>query len=125
VRRQKFDVNARAVVVAFKLRGAGNLEQIAIAGVILRQQQHVERALVQLGVAVGHTAARQVAFHAEDRLNLGIDGGLIEILHAVHGAVVGDRQRWHLQRFRALDNFLDFAQAIEQRKFGMNVQMNK
>ena len=60
-----------------------------------------------------------------DRLNAGIGRRAVKILYAVHRAVIGDRERGHFKLFGAADQFLDLAQAVQQRKFSMDVQMHK
>ena len=99
VRCQIVVVDARAIVVALKLRGAGDLEQVFVADFVFRQHEQVIRATVDLRVAVGHAAVGRgdVAFHAEDRLDPGFFAGVVEVDDAEHDAVIGDRQRLHAE----------------------------
>jgi hypothetical protein len=52
-------------------------------------------------------------------------GGVVKIDHPEHCAVVGQRQRRHAQLPGALDQLLDVAEAIQQRVFGMDVQVDE
>ncbi len=75
--REEVVIDARLVIVAVELRVRGNLEQVAVAGEVLRQQQEVIILLVQLAIAPAHGAAPLglVGFHAQQRLNACIPGG--------------------------------------------------
>ena len=41
VRRQDFLVNARLVIIALQMRGGGELDEIFVAGLVLRQQSEM------------------------------------------------------------------------------------
>ncbi len=125
VLRQHFLIDTRAIVEAFQLRDAGELQQVLITRLILRQQQQVIRAFVFLRIAIGARAAREVALHADDGLDARLLGRVEEIDHAVHHAVIGDRHGGLAQFFGALDDRADFAQAVQHRIFTMHVKMNK
>ena len=67
----------------------------------------------------------EIGFHAQDRLDARAFGGAIEVDHREHRAVIGQRQGRHPQ-LRALRHQVgDAAQAVEQRVFGMDVQVNE
>ena len=125
MRGQEVVVDARVVVEALQLRGAGDPQQVLVAGLVLGQQQQVERALVQLRVAVRHAARRQVGLDADDGLDALLDGLGVELDDAMHRAVVGERNGRHRQLAGAPHQLLEIAEAVEQRVFGMTVQMNE
>ncbi len=93
---QEIVVDARVVVEALQLGGAGDLQQVLVAGLVLRQQQQVAGFLVHLGVALLH--ARGLPGRPP-RPMMGLmpaaRGGVVEIDHPEHGAVVGDGQGRH------------------------------
>ena len=125
MRRQELVVDARVVIEAIQLGRAGDFEQILIAGGIFSQQQHVRGSFIQLGVTVGHTPGRHVGFQADNGLNPGRFGGIEKFDHPKHGAVIGQGHRRHTQFLDAFDQFLEIAEAVQQRIFGMDVQVDK
>ena len=56
---QKVVIDARPVVEAFELGGAGDLQQVAVAGVVLGQEKLVEGATVELRVPVADAPPRR------------------------------------------------------------------
>ncbi len=122
---QELMVDARAVVEALELRGRTNLEQVLIADLVLRQQQQVVTLAIDLGIAIGHAPLGQVRLDADDRLDADLLAGPIELDRRVHGPVVRDGERWHVQLARALGQLRDAAQPVQQRIFAMHVQMNE
>ncbi len=52
-------------------------------------------------------------------------GGVVEIDHPEHRAVVGNGHGWHVQFLGALDQLLDIREAIEQRVFGVDVEVGE
>ena len=70
-------------------------------------------------------ARRQVGLQPDDRLDPRGLGGVVELDHPEHGAVIGERQGGHAHLVGALDQLLDVAEAIKQRVFGVDVQMDE
>jgi hypothetical protein len=103
----------------------GNLNQIAITGVVLRQQQQVEGAVVELRVLILHTARRQISFHPDDRTQPGFARRTMEIDDAVHHAVVGQGQRRHAQGLGLRHQIRDVAEPVQHRVLGMDVKVNE
>ena len=112
-------VDARLVVIAVELRVGAYLEQVAVAGLVLSQQQQVVATLVVHRVAACHwpAPAGQVRLDADHRANAGRAAGAEEGNHPVHGAMVGQGQRGLSQRLGALDQLVYPAEAIKQRVF--------
>ncbi len=99
----------------------GELHEVAIAGVVGRQQRQV----VALGPA---RAARgvvvdEVDLTAEDRLDAVLVARLIELDGPVHDAVVGQPERRLLELGGALRQRVDLARTVEQRVLGVDVEM--
>jgi len=109
---EQFLIHPGTVVVAAHLGLAGQLEQVAVAGLVASQQQQVVGLDVQVRVAVVHAAPGQVCFHADHRLDPGLFRRAEELNHAEHRAVIGDRQRRHLHLGGALDQPVDLAQPV-------------
>ena len=118
-------VDARVVVKALQLGDAGNLQQVLVAGSILRQQQQVGGLFVLLGVVLLDGAGCQVGFQPDDGLDAGLSGGVVELDHTEHGAVVGDGDARHAHCVGAFDQFVDVAESVEQGVFGVDVEMDK
>ncbi len=123
--RQHIVVDAWVVVEAFQLGGAGKLQQVAVAGLILCQQQQVARLLVFLRVVFPDGAGCQVGFQPDDGVDTCLDGGVVELDHPEHGAVVGDGEAGHAHVAGALNQLVDIAEPIKQRVFGVDVKMYK
>ncbi len=122
---QEILVDARIIIEAFQLGRRGDLEQVLVTGLVLGQQQQVGGAPVLLGVMFLHRAGRQVGFQPDDGLDAGLLGGVVELDHAEHGAVVGDGQGRHVHLLGALDQLLDVREAIQQGVFGVDVQVGE
>ena len=122
---EEFLVDAGVVVEAFQLRSRGDLEQVLITGLVLGQEQQVRGLAVFLRVVLLHGAGRHVGLQPDDGLDPGILCGVVELDHAEHRAVVGDGQGGHVHLFGALDQLLDVAEAVEQRVFGVNVEVGE
>ena len=122
---QEILVDARMVIEAFELRGGSDLEQVLVTGHILRQQQQMIRAAVEARVAIGHAAASEVTFHADNGFDAGVGAGAVEIQNAKHNAVIGDGEGGHIKLAGALDEGLYSALTIEQGELAMDVEMDK
>jgi hypothetical protein len=124
---QQIVVDARFVVVTIHLALAGNFEQVAIAGHIFCQQQQMIILTIKLRVAPTHWPAphRLVGFDADNGLDLALFTGAEEFDGAVHYAVIGQCQRWLTQALGLGHQLLDAAQAVEQRVFGMGVEVDE
>ena len=112
VLREHFFVDAGLVVEAFQLGDADEFEQILVAGLVLRQQDDVIRLFIV--IAVVPRILRDVGFHADDGLDLRGFAGLVEIDHAKHRSVIGNRQRGHAQFRRVRRQSLHTAQSVQQ-----------
>ena len=71
-------IDARFVVVAFELRRRGQLEQIAIVRLILRQQQLVVARGVLLALAQVHASRSDIGFHADNGLDVAVFSRLVD-----------------------------------------------
>ena len=118
-------VDAGIIVEALQLGGAGDLQQVVVAGLVLGQQQQVGGLLVFLRIALAHAARRHVGLQPDDRLDPRGLGGVEELDHPEHGAVIGEGDGGHAHLGGALGQLLEVAEAIKQRVFGMDMQVDK
>ena len=118
-------IDAWEVIEAIQLGCTGDLQQVLVAGHILRQQQQVAGFLIQLGIAIGHATCSQVGFNSHDRFDARLGGGIVEFHHSEHGPVVGKRQGWHAHFLGALDHLFYVAESIQQGIFRVDVKVNK
>ena len=89
MRSKEITVNAGLVVEALQLCRRGDLHQVLITCVTVRQEQNVVAMLVPLGIAIIHGTQGQVRLHADDGLNACSFAGLVELDGSIHCAVVG------------------------------------
>ena len=128
-------VHARPVVEALQVGGRHELQQVAVAGLVLRQEREVVVLLLVLaGVPLEPRARRDVGLDADDRLDAGGAPGLEEAERAEHGAVIRDGHRGHaVARGLREDGRsvgmelrrLDPGGAVQQRVLGVDVEVNE
>ena len=68
---------------------------------------------------------RNINFTADNRFDAAFLSRLVKINDAVHGAVVGYRQRCHAEIFCRVEQVINSCRAVEQTVFRMNVQMSE
>ena len=124
VRREQLAVHARAVVEALQVRGGRELDQVAVAGLVLCQQREVEGAAL-LRIALRPAPRRNVALQAEDRLHVARARRFVELDHAVERAVAGDRERVLSEVLRAIEERRDLAEPVQQRELGVGVKVDE
>ena len=126
--REGFKIGARFVVKTLQMRVGNELQEILVAGEILRDEAEMKHALaVLVGAAVFLEAGgfNEVEFAADDRLDaLGL-GGVVELDRTVKIAVVGEREGLHPQLRRAIHQPVDPARAVEEAVVGMDVEVDE
>ena len=127
VRFEQFAVNARLVIIAFQVRGSGELDEIFVAGLVLGKQDEM---IINVAPATGgfflETAAgSHVNFAADDGFDAFRARRLVKINRAIHHAVVGDGKRGKFKFVGLVHQPVKPACAIEQRILGVQMQMNK
>ncbi len=122
---QQRPVDAGLVVEALGEAGADQIAEVAVAGLVFAQQDQVGVGVVEAVLLVMPGARGDVDLAADDGLDARGAAGLVEGHRPVHHAVVGDRQGTLPQFFGALRQLLDAAGAVEQRIFGMDVEMDE
>ena len=123
---QKFLVHARLIVIAFRKRAAHDLHEIGIALIVLGEKDQVIIPVVSGSLfPVKSGSGRHIDFTADDGLDPRLFGCFIKIDHAVHDAVIGYGSAVHAKFLDALNIFFDLVGSVQQRVFGVDVQMCK
>ena len=135
---EQLPVEARLVVVALEERPAGELDEVAVAGLGLGQQREVVvELLAALGVAAGvvdpaparRALAAVVVGHvglgADDRLDALLAALLVELQRAVHVAVIGDPDRRLPVGHRLGHQLVEPGRAVQHRELGVDVQVGE
>ena len=127
MRPQELLVHPGAVVVALEMRRGHELHEVLVTGEVLRQEHQVERLAVPLDarVAVVPAVARDVGLDADDRLDARLACGDVKVDRAVQGAVIGERQRRHLQLFRARHEIAHAREPVEQAVLAVRVEVDE
>ena len=125
VLRQQLLVDPRLVVVAVEVRGGRQRQEVAVADVVLGQEDEVVVVRIGLALLVGHAAGGDVGLDADDRLDPRLLGGGVERDDPVHAPVVGERQRRHPLLGDALRHLRNAAQAVEQAELGVDVEVDE
>ena len=135
---QQVPVQAGLVVVTLEERLAGELDEVAVAGVALGQEgQVVVELLAALGVAAGvvdpapagRTLAAVVVGHvglgADDRLDALLAALLVELQRPVHVAVVGDPERRLPVGDRLGHQLVEPGGPVQHRELGVDVEVGE
>ena len=95
----------------FQETGRGERHEVAIAGVVGREQGE----MVALGLArtARGVVVDEIYLAAEDRLDAVLGAGAVKLDHAVHDAVIGESERGLVELGGPLGQVLDLARAIE------------
>ena len=91
----------------------------------LGQQNEVIRRLADVAALGQPASGRDVHLAAENRLHAPLLGVVVEDDRREHVAVLGDRQRRHLEAGRLVEQLVDAARAVEQGKLGVTMKMNE
>ena len=126
VLREQLLVDARLVVEALGVAGRHQLDQVVVALVGLREQdQMVLRLARDCRSSCAGSPGRHVDLAAENRLHAPLPRVVVKDHRREQVAVLGDRHRRHLQRGRLIEQLVDPARAVEQRKLGVEMEMDE
>ena len=117
---EQLPVDARLVVVALEVAERGELDQVAVSLVRLGEEREVRLALLLRVPVVG-----DVDLAAEHRLDSLVPRRLVEVDRTGERAVVGERDRRHLELGGALREVRDPAGAVEDRVLGVDVEVDE
>ena len=125
VRGEQLLVDPRLVMHALEMRGRHQPNEIAVAGFVARQEgEMMGRVPLRTGPVLDR-ARRHVGLDADDRFDPGVRRRLIKFDRPVEVAVIGDRDRGHLEFRRFFHQLLHPHRAIEERILGVEVEMNE
>ena len=113
---QQLAIHARLVVVAFQMRLRRQLQQVAVALLVPRQQRQVVGRFV-FRVARTAVAARGIGFDSDDRPHIALPRLAIEVDDAVEHAVVGDGAGLLPQLLRPIEKPRDTGESVQQTVF--------
>ena len=123
--REQLAVDARFTIEALGVGERGELDQIAIPLDVTREEYEV----VVVTFAGGRAGATlpvtggDVGLHPDDRLDASFVGLLLKLPCRVQIAVVGNGNSGLLELLRLCDQVVDTIRPVEERIFGMAVQV--
>ena len=120
-------VHARAVVVAVEMGGRHERDEVLVPGEVLRKENEVPGLAValELRVPVEAARARDVRLDADDRVDARLAAERVEVDRAVERAVVGERERRHIQGFGARDEVAQAREPVEQAVLAMRMEVDE
>ena len=118
-------VDPGLVVVAVEVGVGHQPAEVAVADVVLGQQDEVERLGVGLALLVGHRTAGDVGLDADDRLDPLGGRRLVEGDGAVQRAVIGQGQAVKALLGRRIDQVVDPSQPVEEAELGVDVEVGE
>ena len=138
---QQVLIHARTVVVALEVGRRHQCHEVLVADEVLGEEDEVPGLAMPFGprIAVETVVAGDVRLEfahtptyihhgrldTDDRFDAGVTAERVEVDRAVEGAVIGESERRHVQRFRACDEVAEAGQPVEQAVLGMRVQMDE
>ena len=118
-------VYARLNIEALGKAGGDEIAEVAVARLILAQEDQVRIVVVNAVLLIAHVARRDIDLAADDRLYARGLAGTVEIDSTVHYAVIGDRDGVLPQLLYTLRQLFDAAGAVEQGILAMHMKMNE
>ena len=122
---QQCTVDTRFVVEAIYGRNRGEFKEVLVAVEIAGQQHHVIRSLIDSRLFRPMTTRRDIGLHPKDRFDTGVLAFRCKIRHAVHHAMVGERQRCHAHIGGVMHQRVEPIRAVQQAELGVAMQMHK
>ncbi len=123
--REQFLVDARLVVEAFRVARRHELDQVVIALEVLGEQHQVILRLARIPALREPAAGCDVHLAPENRIEPARTRVVVKDHRRKQVAVLRDRNRRHLQPDGLVEQFVDPARAVEQRVFGVEVEVNE
>ena len=105
--------------------GRHELDEIVVALERLSQQDEVILRLTRIAALRVAAARRHVHFAPEDGIQSARSRMIVKDDRREHVPVLGHRNRRHLQLHRLIEQFVDSARAVEQRKLGVQMEMDE
>ena len=125
VLREEILVDAGLVIEPLGIARGHELDEVVVPLVGLGQQNEVVRRLTYIAALRRPAAGCDVHLASENRLHAALLGVIVKDDRRKHVAVLGDRQRRHLQPCSLIEQLVDTARAVEQRKLGVTMKVNE
>ena len=125
MRREQVLVDARLVVEPFGVSRRDQLDEVVVALAGLGEEDEVVRRFPGRTALRAPIARRDVDLAAENRVDAPLARLVVKDDRREHVAVLGDRERRHLQLDRAVEQLLDAAGAVEERVLRVQMQMDE
>jgi hypothetical protein len=127
---EQIEVDTGLVVEALQVALGHQVHEVAVPGLVHRQQQQMVDGIEAAGVALALLlveARRRGHVHlaADDRLDATVPGRLVELDRAEEVSVIGERDRGHVERLGALEQRVDLDGTVEQRVLAVEVQVDE
>ena len=116
-------VDAGLVVKALGKPGADQLDEVAIAGLVFTQQNHM--AVFARRAVLLKAVGTDIHLAADDGGDALLQAGVIEVDDPVHHAVIGHGGVREAKLLKTLDQGLDAVGPVQEAVFGMQMQMSK
>ena len=117
-------VDARLVVEAFEIRRRGELQEVPVARLVLREKHEMVAAPLA-GRAVVQVSLGHVGFHADDRLDARGPGGVVQLDGAEHVSMVGERHRRHPGFLDGVDHIGEAVGPVEQAELAVQMEVDE
>ncbi len=125
MRCQKLFVDPGRVMKSIEMRRRHQLHKVAIASLVFRQEREVICRIAPRGRPIFMRAGRDVGFATNDRFYSRPGRFLVKFNRAKQIAVIGDRDGRHLEFGRFFHQLFHSDRTVEQRIFGVQMQMNE
>ena len=125
VLREQRLVDTRLVVETLGIAGRDELDKVVVPLRGLGEQHQVIGRLTRRSALRAPIARRDVDFAPENRIDPALPRVIVKHHRREHVPVLGDRHRGHLQLDGLVEQFLDPAGPIEQRKLGVQVEVDE
>ncbi len=122
---QEVLVDARLVVEALGVSRGHELDEVVIALARRGEQDQVIGRLARRAALRPAIARGDIDFAAENRVDAALARLVVKDDRREHVAVLGNRERRHLQLDRAVEQLLDAAGTVEQRVLRVQVQVDE
>ena len=127
---EQVEIDPRLVVEPFQIALRNQVHQVAIAGLVHREQQQVidgvEAGVVAFASLFVEARARgDVGLAAEDRLHAGAARLLVEVHRSEQVAVIRHRDSGHVERLYPLHQRAELDGAVEERVLGVEMEVRE
>jgi hypothetical protein len=122
---QELEVDARLVIEAVEVRVRGDLDQVPVPGVRLREQRQVVDVVIGAPRPVEPAGADEIGLCADDGRQFCVERRPVEVEDAVHVPVVGDPDRGLTVGFGGGDDVRDPGGAVQHRELGVQMQVHE